>query len=393
MAHLVRLLDIYVHVIDDIEPTRSIVKSSLQSLSAETQQALSPKRRLVAEQKAKERNERSLLLKSGKERLGAFAGMPHYARMYQALKAAHANYSATLEPEASEMYLALLNTCLRVLSQMLELTPANDAAGMTEEVLHYLQTTVALASVESVRGVRQLLKSLFGLNLISRWDQLDGTTSWSSGNNRIDDSDSGSDSGSDKDENEDDEEQPGGFFESCLARPTRDLTETIKSVGSYCRGSGELDSLGGYDISHLKKKEQQQQQAEEKKAVAPGVSLASFKSYVRFSDHKVSMESSIRLFEPMVIKSLTLYTIAQSNSMALQCQVLQLLTQLVQLHINYCLLDSDNIFVDFILKQMELVEEGYISGPTDVLLAHIFDFLVHLSYEMYHSKVVRIDAQ
>ena len=98
-----------------------------------------------------------------------------------------------------------------------------------------------------------------------------------------------------------------------------------------------------------------------------------------------SVRSFIRLFEPLVIKSLIQYTI--SNSISLQCQVLMLLSQLVQLHINYCLMDSDKIFIGFVMKQFEFIEEGHIS-ETKRLLPRIFDFLVRLSYEKYHSKLI-----
>ena len=43
-----------------------------------------------------------------------------------------------------------------------------------------------------------------------------------------------------------------------------------------------------------------------------------------------------------------------------QCQVLALLAQLIQLRVNYCLLDSDQIFIGFIIKQFEFIEEGQI---------------------------------
>ena len=93
---------------------------------------------------------------------------------------------------------------------------------------------------------------------------------------------------------------------------------------------------------------------------------------------------------------------------ALQCQVLDLLTQLVQLRVNYCLLDSDQIFINFVLKQFEFVQEGQIptidlsdasssssssssspsSSSSTNLVPHIFQFLVLLSYEKYHSKSI-----
>ena len=68
--------------------------------------------------------------------------------------------------------------------------------------------------------------------------------------------------------------------------------------------------------------------------------------------------SYIRLFEPLVIKALKQYTV--TSCLQLQRQVLDLLTQLIQLRVNYCLLDSDMIFISFVLKQFEFIEEGQI---------------------------------
>lgn len=54
-----------------------------------------------------------------------------------------------------------------------------------------------------------------------------------------------------------------------------------------------------------------------------------------------AIHSHIRLFEPLVIKALKQYT--TTTSVRLQRQVLDLLAQLVQLRVNYCLLDSDQV--------------------------------------------------
>ena len=50
----------------------------------------------------------------------------------------------------------------------------------------------------------------------------------------------------------------------------------------------------------------------------------------------------------MVIRALKHYTI--TSNVEQQSQVLQLLIQLVHLRVNYCLLDSDKIFVTYVLK-------------------------------------------
>ena len=60
--------------------------------------------------------------------------------------------------------------------------------------------------------------------------------------------------------------------------------------------------------------------------------------------------SYIRLFEPLVIKSLKLYT--NSSDVTLQRQVLNLLVQLIQLRVNYCLLDSDQVHISSTINIM-----------------------------------------
>ena len=65
---------------------------------------------------------------------------------------------------------------------------------------------------------------------------------------------------------------------------------------------------------------------------------------------KAALSSYIRLFEPLVITALKLYTV--SSSVDLQTAVLSLLSHLVQIRVNYCLLDSDQIFIGYVIKQV-----------------------------------------
>ena len=75
--------------------------------------------------------------------------------------------------------------------------------------------------------------------------------------------------------------------------------------------------------------------------ICNGVFVSTCVMYVQ-----TSVASYIRLFEPLVIKSLKQYTV--TSQVALQQQVLDLLAQLVQLRVNYCLLDSDQVRLYFV---------------------------------------------
>ncbi|XP_012166671.2 huntingtin isoform X2 [Bombus terrestris] len=348
LTHITRVLNIFVHIIDDVQLTQSSTKTALSSLSST--QTLSPKKKIImSEPKLKEKGEKFGSLKFIKEQMGAFVSTPHYMKMYENLKAAHLNYLATLEPHASEMYLSLLNAILDVLSQILEIISVNEAAQIAEEILHYLQSTVVLSPTATVQCVQQLLKCLFSTNVYAQWNELDIqknsdriTVLW---------------------------DDVKGFYNHCFQSPARQMANTIKSMGNNCRGENEPDT-GWVGLLHRK---------------GDRKFSSIFKNLSRSSDQKTSVASFIRLFEPMVIKSLKQYTV--TSSVSLQCQVLMLLSQLVQLRVNYCLLDSERIFIGFVLKQFEFIEEGHVKQTED-LLPKIFNFLVHLSYEKNHSKAI-----
>lgn len=93
-----------------------------------------------------------------------------------------------------------------------------------------------------------------------------------------------------------------------------------------------------------------------------------FKALGKSTD-RAALASYIRLFEPMVIRALKHYTL--TSDVEQQSQVLQLLVQLVQLRVNYCLLDSDQIFIGYVIKQLELIEEGQIL-KANLLIPNIF---------------------
>ncbi|XP_058802645.1 huntingtin isoform X2 [Phymastichus coffea] len=364
LMHLMRVLNIFHHVVEDLpSPIQPVSKSSLPSLS--TAQSLSPKRKLLPDissksktsnpEKSSEHHRLSFRF-LGKDPLGSITNHSHYLRLYELLKAAHSNYQTTLDQEASELYLGLLNTVLQVLSQIFEVATVNEGGRLAEELLHYLQSTVLLSSTMTIQCVRQLLKCLFGTNLIVRWQEIYEVQC------KQEKKEAAVDEGN--------VEVEKGFYEQCFQRPAKLISERIKRIGSNCRGGNDPDS-SHRPVAALHRKEEH--------------NSSSILKILRRNSDQNSVSSFIRLFEPLVIKSLIQYTI--SNSIPLQCQVLMLLSQLVQLHINYCLMDSDKIFIGFVMKQFEFIEEGHIS-QTEMLLPKIFDFLVRLSYEKYHSKLI-----
>jgi len=210
-----------VHVIDEIQLTQTSGKPVLPSLSAT--QTLSPKKKLLPEQKSKEKGEKIGSLRIGREQIGTFIAIPHYMKMHDILKAAHSNYLVTLEHDASEMYISLLNATLDVLSQILEIASINEAGRIAEEVLCYLKTTVVLSPTATVQCVQQLLKCLFGTNVCAQWTELDIQK------NIMDRYDTLQD-------------DVKGFYNQCFQYPARQMANTIKYIGNNCRGENEPDT-------------------------------------------------------------------------------------------------------------------------------------------------------
>ncbi|KAJ8686955.1 hypothetical protein QAD02_022749, partial [Eretmocerus hayati] len=404
LTHIMRLLNIFQHVIEDLpSPVQPPSKTSLVSLPSAA--SLSPRRRILSEQFTKSSSSKSItntgspsssassassssnpitatsagttgnssesrlpfrLGSVGKDQqqnqhLGLLSSRClHYQRLYELLRAAHSNFRVTLDPGASELYLSLLHSTLRSLGQLLEFASSSEGARLADELLHYLQSTLALAPEQSLHCVRQLLKCIFECNLLPKWPELAAQRKARSGGLGL---------SSDELPLTDD---GYGFYELCFQRPARLLAERIKNIGNSCKGVSEPDPVPhGRLVSTLQKKEERK--------------VSSILKILNRNTDQNSMSSYIRLFEPLVIKSLIQYTI--SNSVPLQCEVLMLLSQLVQLHINYCLMDSDKIFIGFVLKQFEFIEEGHIP-QTEQLLPKIFDFLIRLSHEKYHSKLI-----
>ncbi|KAK7793413.1 hypothetical protein R5R35_014313 [Gryllus longicercus] len=377
LIHLIRTLNVFVHVLEETSPVVPTPKPSLPSLP--TAPSLSPIKRKsknvgagtevpvgtenrtrgVSPVKSSAEKEEKMDEKRGTTgsstsassnrgtSIGFFANCPHYMKVYEVVRSAYTNYKITLDASASEKFVGLLRTTLEALSQLLEVATINEVGRVAEETLAYLRLTVLVEPTATVKCVQQLLKCLFGTNLSAQWDEAEEkrlSSLVTSPSPRL---------------------EPEGFYSQCFHLPYQQLTEHLAT--SAGRHDMRMDSRDDRTIKTDRK----------------GSSMIR-SSFTRGAD-KASLAAYIRLFEPMVIKALKQYTV--TSDVRLQCRVLLLLCQLVQLRVNYCLLDSDQIFIGFVLKQFEFIEEGQIPLAEE-LVPRIFYFLVHLSYEKNHSKCI-----
>ncbi|XP_012667730.2 huntingtin [Otolemur garnettii] len=372
-SHLLKVINICAHVLDDVAPGPAI-KAALPSLT--NPPSLSPIRRKGKEKEPGEQASVPLSPKKGNETstasrqsdpsgpvttsksssLGSFYHLPSYLKLHDVLKATHANYKVTLDLQNStEKFGGFLRSALDVLSQILELATLQDIGKCVEEILGYLKSCFSREPMMATVCVQQLLKTLFGTNLASQFDGSSSNPSKSQGRaQRL-----GSSSA-----------RPG-LYHYCFMAPYTHFTQALAdaSLRNMVQAEQEHDMSGWFDV--LQKVSTQLK--------------TNLTSVTKNRADKNAIHNHIRLFEPLVIKALKQYT--TTTSVQLQKQVLDLLAQLVQLRVNYCLLDSDQVFIGFVLKQFEYIEVGQFR-ESEAIIPNIFFFLVLLSYERYHSKQI-----
>ncbi|XP_044202216.1 huntingtin isoform X1 [Thunnus albacares] len=371
-SHLLKILNICAHVLDDTPPGPA-AKATLPSLT--NTPSLSPIRRKGKEKEVAEPSVAPMSPKKSNEvntgrqadgtssaavnkstTLGSFYHLPPYLKLYDVLKATHANYKVTLDLHSSqEKFGGFLRATLDVLSQLLELATLHDISKCVEEILGYLKSCFSREPTMATVCVQQLLKTLFGTNLASQYEGVLSGPSRSQGKAlRL-----GSSS------------LRPGLYHYCFMAPYTHFTQALAdaSLRNMVQAEQEQDTSGWFDVMQK----------------ASTQLRSNIANATRHRGDKNAIHNHIRLFEPLVIKALKQYT--TSTSVALQRQVLDLLAQLVQLRVNYCLLDSDQVFIGFVLKQFEYIEVGQFRD-SEAIIPNIFFFLVLLSYERYHSKQI-----
>ncbi|XP_024914358.1 huntingtin isoform X2 [Cynoglossus semilaevis] len=370
-SHLLKVLNICSHVLDDTPPGPAM-KATLPSLS--NTPSLSPIRRKGKEKEAAEPSTAPMSPKKSNEvntgrpadsaasvavnkssTFGSFYHLPPYLKLYDVLKATHTNYKVSLDLHSQEKFGSFLRSTLDVLSQLLELATLHDISKCVEEILGYLKSCFSREPTMATVCVQQLLKTLFGTNLASQYEGVLSGPSRSQGKAmRLGSSNL----------------RPG-LYHYCFMAPYTHFTQALAdaSLRNMVQTDQEPDTSGWFDVIQK----------------ASNQLRSNIANATRNRGDKNAIHNHIRLFEPLVIKALKQYT--TSTSVALQRQVLDLLAQLVQLRVNYCLLDSDQVFIGFVLKQFEYIEVGQFRD-SEAIIPNIFFFLVLLSYERYHSKQI-----
>ncbi|XP_038219455.1 huntingtin-like [Zerene cesonia] len=346
-----KMLNVLVHLIEEVNPNIHVNKSSIalpgSPVRRKTQDATPRKSSITPESDDKTSAKRKPTAPANTLKAsfaGHFVNEPMFVKMYDNLRATYSNHKINLDPKSSIFY-EFLSTVLNSLAIQLELSTEVEFGPLTEELLFYLKVIMPLCPENAVYCVTQLLKCLFGTNIINQYqDYLNIADPVP-------------------------KKQPASFYDDVLMVNSLDTETRRDSVSS--EGS--------------QKETKDPELIEERRLLLAIENFNKNRMDRKWSANKKELERYIRLFEPVVIQALKMYTL-QSGA-GLQRAVLQLLCQLLSLRVNYCMLDSDQLFIGFLLKQLDLLEHHEIPNCCE-LVNSIMSFLVQLSSSKHHSKQI-----
>uniref|UniRef100_A0A0R3RWB7 Huntingtin n=1 Tax=Elaeophora elaphi TaxID=1147741 RepID=A0A0R3RWB7_9BILA len=262
------------------------------------------------------------------------SSLTHFA---DSLKGGYINYMNTLGFDASERFTALLISALNCLACTLEVMRLPQVADILEEILLYCQTVVEVVPNESIRVAMQLFKILFGSNVTNL--SLDALRNLKLNHFS----------------------QPKDLFEVCLLRSANFFTEFVVNTGRIEYGEAELRRCAGWLRKDLISKD--------------GVPAS------------MEITSHVTMFEPYV--SLTIRLYQSTNSVDVQCSVLDLLCVLVRGGINYSMLDPETRLLNFVIDQLnEICSQNWPAAGAEKLLNSVFNYFLSLSHTESRGQVI-----
>lgn len=218
----------------------------------------------------------------------------------------------TITADTDAKLLALLRTCLESLSILLEVLEPLEENGaklkLIEEILCYLTTFLHYVSIETVECTKRLLKYTFSMNFACC------------------------------------RENYGWFL-----RNRENQSLIVDKVFEHLRNFNEFPGIETNDTEAVT--------SIPPSPLRSGQKLLGFASSSSsdVSDDSVIGHGKIKMFEPIVIQCLKLFT---KTDCAIQAVILDMICQVLKLRVSYCLLDSNSIFIEFIFKLLEMIETG-----------------------------------
>ena len=166
LSHLIKLLALLHHVIEDQLPSLPSSKPSLPSLP---NTALSPIKKKSSEPStpvSPPATEKTFSLKEEKKLRGQFYGSPFYMKQYELVRASHGIYKTSLDPRSEEKLLSFTESVLDCFSALLDFSLGTDASigKLVEECLGYVKSCLVISANKTLLMVKTLLRCLFKCN-------------------------------------------------------------------------------------------------------------------------------------------------------------------------------------------------------------------------------------
>lgn len=327
MVHLCRIMNIYWHVFQFITPSVPPHKTVLPNLSSQTHVSPGKKKPDSAPSKASSDSQSTTDSRPprAKSSLGYFVNESNYMSIYKVFSVAYNSYLISFDSiPHTDRLLNLLSQCLKSLGSIFEFLTFSEVSMHIEELLSYCSIFYNVLPTPTVTLIIKLLGSLFGTNIAAQWDPflsqlfqqlfnaevsqtntsdltMDIMDSW-----RNECIDSGSSL----------QKQLKNMSTSPSSNDTLQIYKWRQSISDtflWIKASG-------------KRRE-------------PGIlrQIASTNSL-----HRPSLSHYIGLFEKHVFQCMRQYVVSSTE---LQTSIINLLCQLIYLRVNYCQLDSEQVFI------------------------------------------------
>nr|CDS34166.1 huntingtin [Hymenolepis microstoma] len=263
--------------------------------------------------------------------------------------------SSFADPTTRDRTIDLLGSVLNGFSRLTEVLRFAEVVSWVEEVLVYLEAAFTWAPSFVLDAAINLLRVLFGTNLSSIW-----TTELSSKFHAVFD------------------------FDLSPTSETSSLDEQIKLIcETHFENASQIrfsNAIGRSFLDWLHSARQSHQPAMLRPESLPT------------NIQQPNLAYYIRLFEPLVLQCIHQYHL--HTDPAIQAKILQILTVLIELGVNYAQLDEESCFLKTLITQCESLQHSNATASynhqtssknASELVSSLFKFFIVLTYERKNS--------
>ncbi|KAM7533054.1 hypothetical protein Aperf_G00000124107 [Anoplocephala perfoliata] len=271
--------------------------------------------------------------------------------------------SSFADPATRDRTIDLLNSTLTAFSRLAEMLRFAEVVSWVEEVLVYLEAAFSLAPVLVLDAAISLLRALFGTNISSIWN-----AELSSKFHAVFD------------------------FEASISSESESLDEEIRQIcETHFENAARIRSCNAIGRSFLdwlhSARQTHQPTMLRPESLPTNIQQPNLAYY-------------IRLFEPLVLQCIHQYHL--HTEAAVQAKILQILTVLIELGVNYSQLDEEFRFLKTLMSQCESLQHSNATASYNhqtsskdaaELISSMFKFFVVLTYERKSNTTASSEAK